>query len=92
MIKPYEKDIKIVTPTNLPSELKLVYIKAKRLVVEREREVINVYKDESRKPLVSYGLNKSAEVALLNIKCMNKLKGLNCYTQKDPKLRKTEKC
>lgn len=53
MIKPYEKDIKIVTPTNLPSELKLVYIKAKRLVVEREREVINVYKDESRKPLVS---------------------------------------
>jgi nuclear pore complex protein Nup98-Nup96 len=35
------------------------------------REVI-VYKDDSKKPAVGEGLNKAAEVTLLNIKCMNK--------------------
>lgn len=38
------------------------------------REVI-VYKDESKKPPVGQGLNKPAEVTLLNIKCMNKKTG-----------------
>nr|XP_010914821.1 nuclear pore complex protein NUP98A isoform X1 [Elaeis guineensis] len=38
------------------------------------REVI-VYKDESKKPSVGQGLNKPAEVTLLNIKCMNKKTG-----------------
>jgi nuclear pore complex protein Nup98-Nup96 len=35
------------------------------------REVI-VFKDDSKKPPVGEGLNKAAEVTLLNIKCMNK--------------------
>ncbi|MQL98026.1 hypothetical protein Taro_030714 [Colocasia esculenta] len=38
------------------------------------REVI-VYKDESKKPPVGQGLNKPAEVTLLNIKCINKKTG-----------------
>jgi len=38
------------------------------------REVI-VYKDDSKKPPVGEGLNKAAEVTLLNIKCMNKKTG-----------------
>jgi len=38
------------------------------------REVI-VYKDDSKKPAVGEGLNKAAEVTLLNIKCMNKKTG-----------------
>ncbi|GJN27222.1 hypothetical protein PR202_gb15222 [Eleusine coracana subsp. coracana] len=38
------------------------------------REVI-VYKDDSKKPPVGKGLNKAAEVTLLNIKCMNKKTG-----------------
>ncbi|XP_072974682.1 nuclear pore complex protein NUP98A isoform X2 [Typha angustifolia] len=43
------------------------------------REVI-VYKDESKKPPVGQGLNKPAEVTLLNIKCMNKKTGQQ-YTE-----------
>ncbi|KAG2622535.1 hypothetical protein PVAP13_3KG000032 [Panicum virgatum] len=38
------------------------------------REVI-VYKDDSKKPPVGEGLNKAAEVTLLNIKCVNKKTG-----------------
>ncbi|KAF8690048.1 hypothetical protein HU200_041440 [Digitaria exilis] len=38
------------------------------------REVI-VYKDDSNKPPVGEGLNKAAEVTLLNIKCVNKKTG-----------------
>ncbi|KAJ6832527.1 nuclear pore complex protein NUP98A isoform X2 [Iris pallida] len=43
------------------------------------REVI-VYKDEGKKPPVGQGLNKAAEVTLLNIKCMNKKTGQQ-YTE-----------
>ncbi|GFZ09506.1 nucleoporin autopeptidase [Actinidia rufa] len=38
------------------------------------REVI-VYMDESKKPPVGQGLNKPAEVTLLNVKCINKKTG-----------------
>ncbi|CAN6320034.1 unnamed protein product [Urochloa humidicola] len=44
------------------------------IVEFNNREVI-VYKDESKKPPVGEGLNKSAELTLLNIKCMNKKTG-----------------
>jgi len=49
------------------------------IVQFNHREVI-VYKDESRKPAVGQGLNKPAEVTLLNIKCMNKRTGQQ-YTE-----------
>ncbi|KAH7655255.1 nuclear pore complex protein Nup98-Nup96 protein [Dioscorea alata] len=55
------------------------------LIQFNNREVI-VYKDESKKPPVGQGLNKSAEVTLLNIKCMNKKTGL-LYTE-GPKVEK----
>ena len=38
------------------------------------REVI-VYKDDNKKAPVGEGLNKAAEVTLLNIKCVNKKTG-----------------
>ncbi|KAL1222783.1 Nuclear pore complex protein NUP98A [Cardamine amara subsp. amara] len=44
------------------------------LVQFNNREVI-VYMDESKKPAVGQGLNKPAEVALLNIKCVDKKTG-----------------
>ncbi|KAL3613753.1 hypothetical protein CASFOL_041827 [Castilleja foliolosa] len=44
------------------------------LVQFNDREVI-VYMDESKKPPVGQGLNKPAEVTLLNIKCFNKKTG-----------------
>ncbi|TVU19575.1 hypothetical protein EJB05_35731, partial [Eragrostis curvula] len=44
------------------------------IVEFNNREVI-VYKDDSKKPPVGEGLNKAAEVTLLNIKCMNKKTG-----------------
>ena len=49
------------------------------IVQFNHREVI-VYKDESKKPAVGQGLNKPAEVTLLNIKCMNKKTGQQ-YTE-----------
>ncbi|OVA16590.1 Peptidase S59 [Macleaya cordata] len=45
------------------------------LVQFNNREVI-VYMDESKKPPVGQGLNKPAEVTLLNIKCFDKKTGL----------------
>nr|XP_029118070.1 nuclear pore complex protein NUP98A isoform X2 [Elaeis guineensis] len=51
------------------------------------REVI-VYKDESKKPHIGQGLNKPAEVTLLNIMCINKKTGLQ-YTE-GPKVEKYE--
>ncbi|CAN6289479.1 unnamed protein product [Urochloa humidicola] len=42
------------------------------------REVI-VYKDDSKKPPVGEGLNKSAEVTLLNIECVNKKTGVQYH-------------
>ncbi|KAI3509108.1 hypothetical protein L1887_24134 [Cichorium endivia] len=39
------------------------------------REVI-VYMDETKKPPVGQGLNKQAEITLLNIKCVNKRSGV----------------
>lgn len=44
------------------------------LVQFNNREVI-VYMDESKKPPVGQGLNKAAEVTLLNIKCFDKKTG-----------------
>ncbi|XP_021301889.1 nuclear pore complex protein NUP98A-like isoform X2 [Sorghum bicolor] len=44
------------------------------IVEFNNREVI-VYKDDSKKPPVGEGLNKAAEVTLLNIKCINKKTG-----------------
>ncbi|CDY37982.1 BnaC05g07920D [Brassica napus] len=44
------------------------------LVQFNNREVI-VYLDESKKPAVGQGLNKPAEVTLLNIKCIDKKTG-----------------
>ncbi|XP_023644706.1 nuclear pore complex protein NUP98A isoform X3 [Capsella rubella] len=44
------------------------------LVQFNNREVI-VYMDESKKPAVGQGLNKPAEVTLLNIKCVDKKTG-----------------
>ncbi|KAK6923288.1 Nuclear pore complex protein Nup98-Nup96-like, autopeptidase S59 domain, partial [Dillenia turbinata] len=41
------------------------------------REVI-VYMDESKKPPVGQGLNKPAEITLLNIKCFDKKTGQQC--------------
>ncbi|KAL6986547.1 hypothetical protein U1Q18_019905 [Sarracenia purpurea var. burkii] len=49
------------------------------LVQFNNREVI-VYMDESRKPPVGQGLNKPAEVILLNIKCFDKKTGRQ-YTE-----------
>eukprot|EP00262_Sarcandra_glabra_P015275 TRINITY_DN466_c2_g1_i1.p1 TRINITY_DN466_c2_g1~~TRINITY_DN466_c2_g1_i1.p1 ORF type:complete len:1018 (+),score=232.75 TRINITY_DN466_c2_g1_i1:175-3228(+) len=49
------------------------------LVQFNNREVI-VYMDESKKPPVGQGLNKPAEVTLLNIKCFDKKTGEQ-YTQ-----------
>ncbi|ONM25689.1 Nuclear pore complex protein NUP98A [Zea mays] len=47
------------------------------IVEFNDREVI-VYKDDSKKPPVGEGLNKAAEVTLLNIKCVNKKTGEPC--------------
>ena len=49
------------------------------LVQFNNREVI-VYMDDSKKPPVGQGLNKPAEVTLLNIKCFNKKTG-HQYTE-----------
>lgn len=49
------------------------------LVQFNNREVI-VYMDESKKPPVGQGLNKPAEVTLLNIKCVDKRTGTH-YTE-----------
>ncbi|CAI9093331.1 OLC1v1028809C4 [Oldenlandia corymbosa var. corymbosa] len=49
------------------------------LIQFNNREVI-VYMDESKKPPVGQGLNKRAEVTLLNIKCFDKKTGLH-YTE-----------
>ncbi|KAG8372377.1 hypothetical protein BUALT_Bualt12G0059900 [Buddleja alternifolia] len=49
------------------------------LVQFNNREVI-VYMDESKKPAVGQGLNKPAEVTLLNIKCFDKKTGQQ-YTE-----------
>ncbi|XP_043724099.1 nuclear pore complex protein NUP98A isoform X2 [Telopea speciosissima] len=55
------------------------------LVQFNHREVI-VYMDESKKPPVGHGLNKPAEVTLLNIKCFDKKTGQQ-YTE-GPKVEK----
>ncbi|KAF8402371.1 hypothetical protein HHK36_013326 [Tetracentron sinense] len=55
------------------------------LVQFNNREVI-VYMDESKKPPVGQGLNKPAEVTLLNIKCFDKKSGQQ-YTE-GPKVEK----
>ncbi|XP_038687698.1 nuclear pore complex protein NUP98A-like isoform X2 [Tripterygium wilfordii] len=54
------------------------------LIQFNNREVI-VYMDESKKPPVGQGLNKSAEITLLNIKCFDKKTGQ--YTE-GPKIEK----
>ncbi|KAA8526050.1 hypothetical protein F0562_007850 [Nyssa sinensis] len=55
------------------------------LIQFNNREVI-VYMDESKKPPVGQGLNKPAEVTLLNIKCFDKKTGRH-YTE-GPKIEK----
>ena len=49
------------------------------LTSKNNREVI-VYTDDSKKPPVGQGLNKPAEVTLLNIKCFDKKTGRQ-YTE-----------
>lgn len=49
-------------------------LELEKLVQFNNREVL-VYMDESEKPPVGQGLNKPAEVTLLNIKCMDKKSG-----------------
>ncbi|ONM41840.1 Nuclear pore complex protein NUP98A [Zea mays] len=44
-------------------------------IVEFNNREVVVYKDDSKKPPVGEGLNKAAEVTLLNIKCVNKKTG-----------------
>ncbi|CAN6239926.1 unnamed protein product [Urochloa humidicola] len=44
-------------------------------IVEFNDWEVIVYKDDSKKPPVGEGLNKAAEVTLLNIKCVNKKTG-----------------
>lgn len=55
------------------------------LVQFNNKEVI-VYRDENKKPPVGQGLNKPAEVTLLNIKCIEKKTGTQ-YTE-GPKVEK----
>ncbi|XP_058084289.1 nuclear pore complex protein NUP98A-like isoform X3 [Magnolia sinica] len=55
------------------------------LIQFNNREVI-VYMDENKKPPIGQGLNKPAEVTLLNIKCINKKTGEQ-YTE-GPKVEK----
>ncbi|KAK9926468.1 hypothetical protein M0R45_023697 [Rubus argutus] len=55
------------------------------LVQFNNKEVI-VYRDENKKPPVGQGLNKPAEVTLLNIKCIEKKTGFQ-YTE-GPKVEK----
>ncbi|XP_020101424.1 nuclear pore complex protein NUP98A isoform X2 [Ananas comosus] len=50
------------------------------LIVQFNNREVIVYKDENRKPPVGQGLNKPAEVTLLNIKCVNKKTGQQ-YTE-----------
>jgi len=56
------------------------------IVEFNDREVI-VYKDDSKKPPVGEGLNKAAEVTLLNIKCVNKKTGEPCQGARVEKYR-----
>ncbi|XP_078160951.1 uncharacterized protein LOC144556463 isoform X2 [Carex rostrata] len=44
-------------------------------IVQFGNKEVVVYRDEKKKPIVGQGLNKPAEVALLNIKCINKKTG-----------------
>ncbi|XP_061342634.1 nuclear pore complex protein NUP98A isoform X2 [Gastrolobium bilobum] len=55
------------------------------LIQFNNREVV-VYMDDAKKPPVGQGLNKPAEVTLLNIKCVDKKTG-NQYTE-GPKIEK----
>ncbi|XP_020273317.1 nuclear pore complex protein NUP98A-like [Asparagus officinalis] len=71
------------------------YLDLESIVQFNDREVI-VYKDENMKPPVGEGLNKPAEVTLLNIKCVDKKTGA-CYTEgikvekfKEKLMKKTE--
>lgn len=49
-------------------------------IIQFNYRVVNVYSDESTKPPVGQGLNKPAEITLLNIKCTDKKTGKE-YTE-----------
>jgi Nucleoporin autopeptidase len=55
-------------------------------IVQFGNKEVVVYRDEKKKPTVGQGLNKPAEVALLNIKCINKKTGERYLT--GPKVEK----
>eukprot|EP01018_Ginkgo_biloba_P034071 Gb_06450 [translate_table: standard] len=44
-------------------------------IIQFNKCEVNVYTDESKKPHVGVGLNKPAEISLLNVKCMDKKTG-----------------
>ncbi|KAL5981739.1 hypothetical protein ACLOJK_015802 [Asimina triloba] len=55
-------------------ETDIRHLDLESLVQFNNREVI-VYMDENKKPPIGQGLNKPAEVTLLNVKCINKKTG-----------------
>lgn len=60
-----------------PGETDVRQLDLESIIQFNNREVI-VYMDESKKPPVGQGLNKRAEITLLNIKCLDKKTGKQC--------------
>ncbi|CAD6339987.1 unnamed protein product [Miscanthus lutarioriparius] len=65
----WQSTLKNATDLNKYEDVRCLDLES--IVEFNNREVI-VYKDDNKKPPVGEGLNKAAEVTLLNIKCVNK--------------------